>query len=360
MKARSERSRLAVRRGHDRLTTVTLHNLADGVVGTVPVYDGSVVFDLTSSRGTRSGLLRVPGYDWWPLFNPSAVTWVTVTQEIEGESWDLGEFPVSSVDLESPGGLVTVGLGDWSARRSRSKAEAQTDLTFGTTVAQLFQHHVSHVMPNGDFTVVQDDTDGALKPSSPRVSANGDVWVAIRELANDVGAVALVTSLTTGELRVFDPYQPYHEDLTDTLNRVVTGWDMDPENVVNRVVVRVNSDDKDGGTFVGRKSISGGTPWDFDRDGVGYCILVESESVPKATQAIANAKAQYLYDRRAGAVKAVSLRVVPQPWLEPGDVVAWQDGRGGGDQGSIDFIEYPLRADGAMNIRLRGIPVIGI
>ena len=80
--------------------------------------------------------------------------------------------------------------------------------------------------------------------------------------------------------------------------------------------------------------------------------------MPKATQAIANAKAQYLYDRRAGAVKAVSLRVVPQPWLEAGDVIAWQDGRGGADQGMIDSIEYPLRADQAMNIRLRGIPVI--
>lgn len=355
MKPRTQRSHDAVRRGHSRLTTVTLRNL-DGVIGQAPVYDGFVGFDLSKRDGARYGTLTVPGYDWWPLVNPSSVTWVEVTQTIEGESWDLGQFPVAAVELEDPGGLVTVQLEDWAARRARAVAAMQTDLLYGATVAEFFQHHASHVMPRQDFTVVADDTGGAAKPYTPRVPAGGDVWRAIFDLATAVGAVPLVTSLTTGELRVHDPYAPVHETVTGTVNRVRTGFDLG--NVVNSVVMQVNSEDPDSGTFRAVKTIQPGTsPWAMDPDGVGYCILFDSETVPVASQPMADAKAQQLYDRRAGAVKAVSLRVVPQPWLEPGDVIAWQDGRGGTDRGVIDSIEYPLRADQVMNIRLRGVPV---
>ena len=72
MKARTERSHDAVRRGHSRMTTVTLHNLADGVVGEVPVYDGFVGLDLTTRRtAPATGRSPCPAYEWFKAFDPS-------------------------------------------------------------------------------------------------------------------------------------------------------------------------------------------------------------------------------------------------------------------------------------------------
>ena len=102
MRSRTEASRQAVRRGHVRTTTATLHTIA-GKVADLPVSDGSLTMSMSASPGVRSGRITVPGYEWWPLFSPHTACWVEVVQEIEGETWDLGQFPVKSVEEEYPG-----------------------------------------------------------------------------------------------------------------------------------------------------------------------------------------------------------------------------------------------------------------
>ena len=61
MRPRTEAARQAVRRGHSRTTTVTLNNM-DGVVGEVPIHDGSLRMSMSGNPGVRSGTLTVPGY----------------------------------------------------------------------------------------------------------------------------------------------------------------------------------------------------------------------------------------------------------------------------------------------------------
>lgn len=354
MKPRSQQSSDAVRRGHSRLATVTLHS-PDGAAGEVPVYSGYVGFDLSSGSGPRYGQLEVPGKEWFDLFDPRRATWVEVSFSIEGESWDLGQFPVKKVEDVRPGGPVRVQLQDWAARRARLKARVEGDLWKGATLAQFFYEYMRDVMPGQAFSVVRDDTGGAAKPYVPRISPGGDVWAEMRRLAESADAYLIVTSLTTGEIRRYDPYAPYHDDLSGTINRSERSWDMD--EVVNEAFARVFGEGANGAAFQSFRRITSG-PLAFDRDGVGFANVVEHETVPVATQAIADARAKRLYDRRAGAVMQQSLRVVPQPWLEPGDVIVYRLDDQVLEQGCIEQIEYPLRADGAMTIRTRGLPVI--
>ena len=350
MRSRTEASRQAVRRGHVRTTTATLHTLA-GKVADLPVSDGSLTMSMSASPGVRSGRITVPGYEWWPLFSPHTACWVEVSQTIEGETWNLGQWPVASVEENYPGGEVNVELEDWAARRDRSVAEWQQSMGYGTTVAQMFQNYTSHLMPGGVFTVTRDDTNGAARPYVPQVQTGASVWDAMTECANTAGAVLVVESRTEGHVRVFNPYEPYHDEITGTVVRATVKLDL--ADVYNRVVVEMRGADE--AVFTGRRTITAGD-WAFSRDGAGFCILTDSQSNETATQAMADAEAKRIYERRAGAVRTVDVEVIPQPWIEIGDILVWQVDSDRLELFSVETVEYPLRADQSMRLTSREVP----
>lgn len=360
MKPRSGAARAAVGRGHRRLATVTLHTLGGGGGVPLPFSEGQVEFTLSRADGVRSGRVTVPGYRWWALCEPGRRTFVTVDVEIEGETWALGEFPVLRAVANRPRGTVELALGDWAYRRAQPDGEVAT--TIGATdrsVASVVAEYMGHVMPGGAFAITRDDSGGALVQSPIELPLGGNVWQALTSLANQVGCVIVVTSRGAGQIRRFDPQAAHVEHLDGCVVGETLGSVAD--EAVNRVIVQGEASNPGGDATVFRsvQTLTTG-PYKYDQDGIGMLTLTEVFRQPVVTQALVDAEAARIYDRRVGVVRSQQVEVVPMPWTEVGDVVAWSsDVLGGPHYGLIDSMVLPLTARGAQRLTLRDARVVG-
>lgn len=352
MKPRSQAAWDAVRRGHRRVTTIGLWT-PEGFVGNLPVMDGSLTVSLSSASGWRSGSLKVPGYEWWPYLRASACSWVDVSTSIDGEPFHLGEWPVIRAVPSHPAGFIDVTLGDWAFRRIRWPAESGFTMTAADrTLAQTVALYAAAGWP---VTVTRDDTNGAHPATDARVQPGGNVWAALTEAANSVGAVVGMVSRTTAEVRIIDPNVPYMEDVRGTVISHRPGEFAD--EAVNRVVVHVQGEGTDADTYTGTATLNGG-PYGYDTV-FGPAPLVEVMRVPQPSQALADAEARRIADRRFGVVRALELvEVIDQPWLEAGDIIAVTPVVGiGAEPGPepflVDTITHPVTPAGSMRIVTR-------
>jgi hypothetical protein len=351
----TQESRDAVRRGHRRVAKAQLW-YPSGSQGDLPIKDGSVTFSLSDSDGQRKGRLTIPGYEWFDRLEPGNYAWVRISFFIDSiEVFDLGEFPIMDVSVERPGGEVEVALGDWSWRRSQPKPEVHTFIGSTTqTVASVCQEYMSHVMP-APFTITLDQSNnyagGALVQTPEEVSMGGgtNVWEALTRLCNQVGCVLVCTSRHTAEIRRYDPYAPYHEDLTGTIISENIG--VLPSKIINRIMVWLEPSDPgypEGTGWLGNRAIEVG-PYKYDSEGVGE--LTHSTVMRRfgANQAMAQAEADRLYERMAGVTRTQSLRIVPQPWIELGDILAWYPSVTSNTepmQGMVNSFTLPLTTGG--------------
>jgi hypothetical protein len=344
----------AVRRGHRRTSTVRLRR-PDGYDEVVPVHRGEIRYNMSSDQGVRSGTLIVPGYQWWHEFTTGPYCWVEVDLGIEQSSWSHGEFPVTRISETRPGGEIRVELGDWAFRRYRSVSiNPDSHLYEGVTVAQMAALHMTDVMPN-TVTVTLDETGGAMVPSDVRVPAGQNFWTAMTRVANNVGATIVMKSQTELELRVYDPDKAVDEDITGTV--ALSETEIDHTRAVNGVFSFVDSESYDGPSHRAQVLL-----WTGDRHfsrTYGHAPVVEQLRVPTSTQAIADAEAQRIYDRRVGVLRSVYLEVIEQPWLVAGDVITWttEDGQRQ-EVALIDSISHPIEAQAICRITTRDRGVI--
>lgn len=354
IRPRSDASYQAVRRGHKRLTTVKLHTIKGGYEQDVPFSEGEVQWSLSDAAGIRSGRLTVPGYQWQPVLEPGRGTYVTIDVAIEGETWSLGEFPITRAVASRPRGTVEVTLGDWSLRRSLPDAEASVTIgDTARTVASVVADYLGHVLPGNSVTITRDDSNGAKCVSPIEVQLGGDVWSVLTQLANQVGCIVMMTSKATAQLRRFDPNAPYHDDLDGCLIAETLGIVAD--EAVNNVIVQAETSNPEGGTTVFRaeRRLTTG-PYKYDQDGIGELTLVETLRQPVVTQAMVDAEAQRIYDRRVGIVRSQQVETVPMPWLEVGDCLAYSSTPGNGPMyGMVDQLTFPLTARGTMRLTMR-------
>lgn len=355
MRPRSAAAREAVRRGHKRVTTVKLHTIKGGYQCDLPFSEGEVEYSLSDAAGIRSGRLTVPGYGWLAEVEPGRGTYVTVTVEIEGERWELGEWVVTRAVATRPRGTVEVSLGDWSLRRSLPDAEASVAIGDpAKTVASVVADYLSHVLPGGSVTITRDDSNGAKCVSPVEVRLGGNVWDVLTQLANQVGCIVVVLSGSKAELRRFDPNAPFHDDLDGVL--VSETLAIVADEAVNNVIVQGEMSNPEGGgttVFRAEKRLTTG-PYKYDRNGIGMLTLVETLRQETVTQAMVNTEAQRIYDRRVGIVRSQQVETVPLPWVEAGDVLAWTSTAFGGTYyGLVDRLVFPLTAKGTMRVTLR-------
>jgi hypothetical protein len=352
MRPRREQDREAVRRGHRRVATVTLHH-PGGEVGPLEFEDGSVQWNLGQANGTRSGSLRIPGYAAWDLVRPQTNAWVTVDIEVDGHSWSLGEFPVVRATVVRPRGVVEVSLGDWCFRRVRSVAEFAQDVGAGRTLAVMAAQHLTHVMP-WEVTCTRDDTNGALQASPMRFQAGQNVWAAMQEAAGMVGAQLVMTSRSTVEVRVWDPGAFPVEDITGTVLEETSTEDA--TELVNRVIITADSEAPDGGSFRSVRTLTTGA-YALDRLKMGYGQAIDTVRLPVASQAAADAEADRVAARRYGIVRTFDLDVVPQPWIEAGDCVLYRPTASGTGTPvptwMVEQLSFPLTARGTSRITAR-------
>lgn len=350
MKPRDQAARVAVSRGHSRLAKATLHRPGSFVPLELPISGGSVEFSL-SRNAERSGTLEVAGYPFEDLLSPRHYGWIVIEVGIDGWKWSLGEFPIVAVEAEEPGGKVVATLGDWSYRRSRSRAEGPADsLALGTSIASMAGLHLSHVMP-WPVTCTRDDTGGAMMPSEAKVSPGGDVWAAMQQAAGLADARLVMPSRTEVHVRRYDPSAAPQEDLDGLLHRGTRRTSAQDGDACNRVIVRVEGAGPDAPTYTGVQTLTAG-PYAYSKDGFGFAQIVETPRLMSATQAAADAEAVRIANRRFGALKTVDVRIPVLPWLELGDVVTVMLA-GRREEMLVETMTVPLLANQSMRLQGR-------
>lgn len=359
MRPRRTASYDAVRRGHKRVTKLQLHTVAGGYEQELPYVDGQLEWSLSRANGVRSGRVTLAGYEWFGITDPGRGTYVTARVEIPGEQWDLGEFPILRSELTRPRGTVELTLGDWCYRRAQP---AETSTTLGSTastVKSVVETYMGHTAPGGVFTITVDDSNGAKVQTPYDLSLGADVWGGLTALANQVGCVIVTTGRQSGQLRKFDAYAPHHDD-TDGVVVSETAAIVADE-AVNRVIVQAEKSNPEGGTTVLRsvRTLTTG-PYRYSRDGIGLLPLVETVRLPEPTQAMVDTESKRLYDRRVGVVRSHALELVPLPWVEVGDVLAYRSTAFGGVPmyGLVDSLIFPLSARGTMRVIMRDSQVV--
>jgi len=126
-----------------------------------------------------------------------------------------------------------------------------------------------------------------------------------------------------------------------------------PEEAVNMVIVQLDASDGSGGSYRSVKTLTTG-PYAYDQTRFGEFPYVEALTQPVASQAAADAEAQRIYDRRAGVVRTQAVDVIPQPWIEVGDILAWYPTVMAGPLfGMVETFRFPLTADGVQSITMR-------
>lgn len=356
MRAVTDTDRAAVRRGHKRATTVTLHQ-PGGPVGVLPVSAGEVSWSLSRGEGVRSGTVTVPGYAWFERAQPGAVTWVTVDVGIEGSVWSFGEFPVTRAVAERPKGTVTLELGDWAWRRAKPDAEVATTIGSVTrSAASVVAEILGHTALGGAMTVTRDDSGGAACTTAVEVQLGSSVWAALTTLANQVGCIIVVTSRSTCELRNHRAGVPV-DGLGGAIKSETVGVVVD--EAVNKVIVvgEQSNPGAETATYRAERTLTSG-PYAYDLAGIGKLTLVQSVRQPVVTQAVVEAEAARLAERRFGVVRSQQVTCVPMPWLEIGDTVTWPAGFWPGIlNGVIDTLTFPLTAAGDQQLTLRDAAV---
>jgi hypothetical protein len=347
MRNRTAADREAVQRGHRRLARAELWDPDSGFICEVPFTQGSVDFSLSRSTGDRAGTLSVPGYTWEPLLSPATYRWLVITIDIDRRRWNLGEFPIISTEVSTPGGLVRVTAGDWCYRRQRDVAEnPQDSLILGTTIARMAEQHLTHAMP-WPVTAGRDDTGGAMMPSEAKITGGGDVWAAMQKAAGLADARLVMPDRQTVELRRYDPDRPVDEDLEGLVIRGTRTISAAKGDACNKVIVTVDGADQV--TYRSVQTLREGSAYDYGKDGFGRAQIVENIQVMDPSQAAADAEAERIANRRFGAMKSVDVQVPVLPWLEVGDRVSLRIG-GVVEKVHIETLTMPLTANQSMRL----------
>ncbi len=346
----------ALRRPHRRHAEVTLY-YPSGSQGVLPVEEGSLTFSLTTAQGNRSGRIKVPGYDMFEKVRPRNSSYVGIKISIDSSVFNLGTFPIMKATVDRPGGEVEITLGDWAYRRAQPHAEGTLALGTGMTVKQVCQDYMSHVSPGNTYTITRDDSNGAAAvPYDLRLG--GNVWTGLQSICNFADCILITTGRNTGEIRRYDPHQPYMEDMTGTIVREQLGEHAD--ELVNYVIFQMESSDPAANpkSYIGTQKLTSG-PYAYNQDLLGEMAYVEHETVPSISQAAANAAALRVFNRRAGIVLAQSIDCVPTPWLSIGDQVAWTPSWATAPSyGLIESMTFPLTVQGTSRITLRDSTVV--
>lgn len=349
MRPRDPLAREAVGRAHTRLAVAQLWRPDGGYVCDVPIHGGQVDWSLSRADGDRAGTLTVPGYSFEEVLSPAHYGWLQVSVVVDGRwTWDLGQFPITATKVSAPGGEVTVTLGDWSYRRSRSVAEGAADtLRTGVTVAAMAAGHLTDIMP-WPVTCTRDDTKGAMMPAEAKVSAGGDVWAAMQQAAGMADARLVMPDRSTVQVRRHDPALVPVESLDGLVNRASRTVSAEKGDACNRVVVRVEGGGPASTTYTATRTLTKG-PFAYKKAEFGYAQIVENPRVSVPSQAAADKEADRLARRRFGAGRTVEATIVPVPWLEVGDVVSVPVA-GAVETIILETVSMPLVASSPMRI----------
>ena len=295
----------------------------------IPITDGTVTLDRTADRRARcdltlAGPLQYPLLDTDPLAPYGVEVEVKRGVQFPDGSTELvsfGRMRVQDLDRSRPAGSATLTAYDRSAQVADERFTVPRKLSAANVTAQI-QALIADVYPLATFNVGPDATSGAV------VTFDRDRWAAIQQLAVAIGYEVYIDSELVWQI------VPVPDATGDP---AVWTVDTGPQGVL------VSSDSSVTREGVANGVVAAGEPTSNRAPAFGLVTDDNPESptlwggpfgrVPRfysspliLTNGQAVTAAAAILRDQLGAFRSVSFQSVPNPALEPGDVLLVQDG----------------------------------
>lgn len=362
MIAVSEQWAETVGRSHTMLTRVRVRDAVSGSITTVPVSQCTVTLDDTSSiRGTCN--LTIPGSEYTPkaptdLLAPYGNELVIDrgVRHADGteEYVQTGVFGIEEASIDASAMYTTVTGADRAQRLSNAKFEDVYQVVKGTEIGEAIV-----TMGQNAWLDMPYDSDvfDAIVTTLPTAVANegDDRWEWMQGFATALGYILYFDNTGTLTARPYQAGSPvlnvYDDDggtllsaernwsKVDTFNRVIaTG-----ENSDNSAVYRGVATDDNGESPTRYDGPYGKTPVWFDSPYIQSNAQAQDAADAKLAQEL-------------GTIASVSFSMVPNPALEPGDVVRLRRTDAGINEAHVlETVSIGLGADEEMDCVTRQV-----
>lgn len=359
MKAVSAALRELVRQSHSRRYQVTAHVPGEDPQPLDTVVSGTITLDYSQTTGVRGGQLVVVGEDAIPKdpAHPLAPFGQYVTVEFiyslptGEERISMGEFLVIGYQVERPEKRVRVTLGDWAYRVDRTVLEEPRQWAPDVAVEDAIRDLLEAA--TGQPLTITSDLGGAVIGGEGFVGSMGESsWATAYALADSHDRALYFTDQTSVTIATRPVLGIAGEELNTGERGVIVSSrsSLSATTAYNRVVVTVESA-IDANTYRAVRTLTDG-PMAYDPQGFGTFALVATYREENATQATADAYAEYLFSRQAGAARPFDMACIPMPWLEPGDTVL-VTGPTGSELAVLEAVSLPFEAETLMDVATR-------
>jgi len=319
----------ALRTSHAVTYRVTAYTPEGGVLEDVPISGGSVTYD-AGSQVRRTADLTVSDPNLWPLHPAAALSpvgselFVEYGINVPGAAtfWvPLIRGPVQKVKRSRPGSsdAVTLSIADRSAKVAEDRFDAPTQTLGGRTCVAEITRLIQETLPGVEVLDLTGSTQVA-----PVLDIDKERWAdGIEKLADAIGAevyadrvggfvIAPVPSLANGTAS-------WLVDAGETGVLVTFEEELSREKVYNAVIA--SGERTDGIPAVYAKVVDDepGSPTFYGGTFGRRPYFLSSQLLTSQAQCLAAAQARF--ERVRGLHATVSLTQVPNPGIDPGDLL---------------------------------------
>lgn len=356
----SAAARAALRGSHAVDSRVTAYTPASGVLAGVPVTSGSVEAD-AKSQVRRTASLAVADARLWPAGGFDALSPVGAEVGIEfgivlptGTEWvPVFRGPVQSASLSLP---ATSALAVTLADRSKWVAEDRLDVPSQTrpattTVAEIARL-ITESLPGVEVVDLTGNTTLA-----PVLDIDKERWQdGVEKLADSIAAEVYADGLGRFVIRrqpTLDDAPVWVVDAGATGVLIKADRELTREGVYNAVIATGERTD---GTPPVYAKVTDDDPASPTRYGGPFGRRPRYYSSPLLTsQAQAQTAAAAILARARGYVATVELEAVPNPALEPGDVIEVRLPDGSRQRHIVDKVPLSLAATDTQSLTTRSV-----
>lgn len=351
----------ALRGPHEIVTTVDVYDQGEAVLGDIPVVGGQLIRDRTALNYGRVSL-EVASPDLAPLvpadqlgpagfevFVKRGIRFPNGTEELV----PLGFFGIQDANVDGVSMTTSIEAVDRSQKISDARLETDRHIAPGTDSGLAALSLITDVMPDVTF-----DIDGVVTEVSGRLvwEAQSDRWQIVVDLFKVFGAevrfngIGAFVGRPEPDVRTDDPVWIVDEGSNGVLVSVDMAWSRRPS--YNRAII-TGTNTEFGVTYrgVATDSAPASPSYYSGRFGAKPIFLFSPHVTSNAT-ALTAAKA--LLRSKQGVAMSLDFSAVPNPALEPGDVVTVKRGLLGLNMAVVvDSITLGLGPEDPMTCQVR-------
>lgn len=356
----SAAAKAALRGSHTIATRCTAYTPSGGILSDVPLNGGSVDADATS-QVRRTASLAIADAALWPAGGFDALSPVGSEVALEygialpgGMEWvPVFRGPVQKASLPLPAtSALAVSLSDRSKWVAEDRMDFPTQTHVGASTVEEITRLIHETLPSVEVLDLSGDTTTA-----PTLQIDKERWQdGVEALADSIGCEVFADQIGRFVIRrqpTLDDAPVWVIDAGTTGVLIKAERELTREGVYNAVIAtgsrtdgtppvyaKVTDDDpasptRYGGTF-GRKPRYYSSP----------LLLTTDQAVSAATALLARAK---------GYVATVTVEAVPNPALEPGDVIEVRLPDGSRQRHIVDKVPLGFSADSSQSLTTRSV-----